>query len=242
MDETWVPSAVQYLVDGGEYDAANLLLACEVQWWETDTWWQGNELIYGIRLELAGPRAVYEVISQEDHPLRQAIMSALGGVMDSRYYIKDVTTRVSRISIDPGWREELLEIVRGRGVHNQAADHSVAKTWRNLRFRSEAEVRIAQALDEAGVLFFPNCKGRASTPSGRQNREPDFLICYGGRWGILEVDGEPFHPPTRTVEDHERDRIFKGHGIKLVEHYDATRCYQDPKDVVASFLELLRRS
>jgi hypothetical protein len=25
--------------------------------------------------------------------------------------------------------------------------------------------------------------------------------------GILEVDGEPFHPPSRTTADHTRDRI-----------------------------------
>ena len=82
------------------------------------------------------------------------------------------------------------------------------KTWNNLNFRSESEVRIAQALDKLNILFFPNCKGRLGVASARENREADFLVCYKGEWGILEVDGEPFHPPSRTVADHTRDRLF----------------------------------
>jgi very-short-patch-repair endonuclease len=75
----------------------------------------------------------------------------------------------------------------------------------------------------------------------RKNKEPDFVVCENGRWGILEVDGEPFHPPTRTTEDHKRDRDFLAHGIRVVQHYDANECYQQPDRVVANFLNLLRR-
>ena len=74
------------------------------------------------------------------------------------------------------------------------------------------------------------------------NREPDFLVCLGGKWGILEVDGEPFHPASRTVEDHERDRLFKQHGIRVVEHFDATKCYEAPQTVVKKFLEILKQA
>jgi hypothetical protein len=66
--------------------------------------------------------------------------------------------------------------------------------WQNLSFSSVSEVKIAQALDRVGVLFFPNCRGRLTTTQGRRNRECDFLVCYEGIWGILEVDGEPYHP------------------------------------------------
>jgi very-short-patch-repair endonuclease len=98
---------------------------------------------------------------------------------------------------------------------------------------------VAQALDRAGVLFLPNCRARLNLNDKRTNREADFLVCHHGKWGILEVDGEPFHPPSRTVQDHERDRLFQKHGIKTIEHYDATRCYNAPSDVVAEFLQLL---
>jgi len=117
-----------------------------------------------------------------------------------------------------------------------------ARVWNNLRFRSASEVQIAQALDRAGVLFLPNCKARLGLPESRRNREADFLVGYEGKWGILEVDGEPFHPPSRTAEDHERDRLFHDHGILVVEHFDANKCYENPDDVVRRFLEILKKA
>jgi hypothetical protein len=113
--------------------------------------------------------------------------------------------------------------------------------WQNLSFSSVSEVKIAQALDRVGVLFFPNCRGRLSTTQGRQNRECDFLICYDGIWGILEVDGEPFHPPSRAAEDHKRDGFFLDHGV-WVHRFDANECFNCPDDVVRRFLERLKRS
>lgn len=115
-------------------------------------------------------------------------------------------------------------------------------TWEKLRFRSNEEIEIASALDSRGVLFYPNCKARLKTSTGQENKETDFLVFYQGKWGILEVDGEPWHPPTRTVHDHERDRLFKVHGIRVVEHYDANRCWNEPDRVVQEFLEILSRS
>jgi len=92
--------------------------------------------------------------------------------------------------------------------------------WNNLRFRSASEVRIAEALERAQVLFLPNCMARLGC-SRRENRETDFLICHPGKWGILEVDGPLSHPPPRKVDDDDRARLFKAHGIRLVEHFDA---------------------
>jgi len=149
------------------------------------------------------------------------------------------------VDTSPEWRSAFLEILQGRGISNQGKDfHNQAvkdslRSWNDLRFRSESEVRIAKALDDVGVLFLPNCMARLNTTDGRRNREADFLVCSAGKWGILEVDGEPFHPPTRTVEDHRRDRYFKAHGITVVEHFDATECYNKPDQVVQRFLEIL---
>jgi hypothetical protein len=72
-------------------------------------------------------------------------------VLPHDQYIKHLTAHAELLDIDPDWRTELLEIARGRGVHNQAARHA-PRTWRNLRFRSESEVRIAQALERADAL------------------------------------------------------------------------------------------
>jgi hypothetical protein len=113
-------------------------------------------------------------------------------------------------------------------------------TWKNLSFSSVSEVKIAQALDRVGVLFFPNCRGRLNTTEGRRNRECDFLVCYEGIWGILEVDGEPFHPASRAAEDHKRDGFFLDHGV-WVHRFDSNECFKYPDDVVQRFLQRLKR-
>ncbi len=139
------------------------------------------------------------------------------------------------------WRTPASPYESNGLVHNQIADPgNVKTTWNNLRFRSHSEKRIAIALDEAGVLFLPNCMGRLNGPEGRRNLECDFLVCHDGKWGILEVDGEPFHPPSRTVHDHERDRFFKTHGILVVEHFDSRECFENAKGVVQKFLGILK--
>jgi hypothetical protein len=236
-------SAARFLVDGGEEDAANVLLSCKITAEESgDTWWDGDERIRAVHVDLEGPRAAYEILSGRNHSITESIRNAIEAVLPKGNYLKHFTARAELIEIDADWRAELLEIARGRGIDNQAADARVHRVWSNFRFRSESEVRIARALDKKGVLFLPNCKARLGTLDARRNREADFLVCAHGKWGILEVDGEPFHPPSRTVEDHERDRLFKAHGIRLVEHYDAAQCFEQADAVVTSFLTLLNRS
>ena len=127
-----------------------------------------------------------------------------------------------------------------RQVSNQGIE--APYRWNGFYFRSKTEIKVAGALDRAGVLFYPNCKARLSTSVGRDSKETDFLVFYQGKWGILEVDGEPWHPPSRTVHDHERDRLFKVHGIRVVEHYDANRCWEQPDEVAREFLEILKQT
>lgn len=240
FDEELQASAARFLIDGQEEDAANVLLACSLRVWDSgDTSYAGDEIHEAVHVTLTGPRAAYEILTKASHPITKAIRRALEAVLPSHNYIKHFTAHAEIIDIDPDWRAELLEIARGKGVYNQAVEATAARTWNNLRFRSESEVQIARALDRAGALFLPNCMARLGSLDSRRNREADFLVCYQGKWGILEVDGEPFHPPSRTVHDHKRDRVFRTHGILLVEHFDANECYKNPDAVVKLFLFLL---
>lgn len=244
-------SAVRFLIDGDEYDAANVLLSCTLEVSldsEKDYFGNWREV---VNTTLVGPRAAYSVLIvqpgdddpfNETRTIRDSIYAALQAVLPGSYAIT-LTARAELIAVDSEWREQLIEIAKGRGIYNQgvSVEQKSLITWYNLRFRSQSERRIADALDKVKVLFLPNCLGRLGV-SDRQNREADFLVCHKGRWGILEVDGEPFHPPSRTVHDHERDRLFKAHGIKVIEHYDATKCYNNPEEVVRGFLDILAGS
>ncbi|GAB1542518.1 hypothetical protein NUACC21_51920 [Scytonema sp. NUACC21] len=109
-----------------------------------------------------------------------------------------------------------------------------------LRFRSKTETKIYEALKCAYVLFFPN----ATAILGGKNvkREPDFLVCKNGKWGILEVMGDRYHTPNTAMKDHDRARLFKDYGLTCIEFYDATRCYNYPDEVVKDFLQRLERS
>ncbi|MEA5530593.1 pentapeptide repeat-containing protein [Dolichospermum sp. UHCC 0684] len=126
--------------------------------------------------------------------------------------------------------------INNQGI--QFYSNSTIHTWENLRFRSKTEIKIAEALDRTGVLFVPNSLARLNTPKGRENKEADFLICYHGKWGVLEVDG-PFHTAERRVEEQEKERIFKKNGIKVVERFDSERCYNNPDEVVQEFFKMI---
>jgi len=240
--ERLLASAVRFLIDFGEEDAASVLLSCSLDLWDIESYYGSNETYTKIAIKLTGPRAAYEILNDKEHPIRLAVEHAFEALIAENTSIGYITAHAQLIDLDPDWRSELLEIARGRGVSNQAAGERATRVlnWNNLGFRSTSEIKIAQALDKVGVLFFPNCKARLGPGEDRKNREPDFLVCHNGKWGILEVDGEPFHQPSRTVADHERDRLFKMHRIAVAEQYDATKCFNNPDDVVNEFLKLLR--
>ncbi|MGM3308056.1 pentapeptide repeat-containing protein [Anabaena sp. WFMT] len=126
-------------------------------------------------------------------------------------------------------------------VNNQGLELYLNQTssyWENLRFHSEAEIKIAQALDRAGVLYFPNCLARLNADNGRANKDANFLVRYKDNWGILEVD-EIYYTPERRIEEQERERMFKRNGIKVVERFDPKSCYKNPDKVVKEFLEII---
>jgi hypothetical protein len=111
-----------------------------------------------------------------------------------------------------------------------------------LRFRSRAEIRIYDAMKRRDVLFFPNAAAVLGGRSGEDKKEPDFLVCDHGKWGLLEVMGDVFHPSATAFKDHDRARLFKDYGLIVVEFYDATRCYSQPEVVVDDFLRRLRQA
>lgn len=107
--------------------------------------------------------------------------------------------------------------------------------YKGMIFRSQSEVRIARALDHAGVSYLAPTRARMGSAADRQGRETDFVIVAGGRWGMLEVDG-PWHQPASDVA---RDALLRESGFDFVRRYSADRCYHKPDAVVAEFLAAL---
>jgi hypothetical protein len=160
--ERLLASAVRFLIDFGEEDAASVLLSCSLDLWDIESYYGSNETYTKIAIKLTGPRAAYEILNDKGHPIRQAVEHAFEALIAENTSIGYITVHAQLIDLDPDWRSELLEIARGRGVSNQAAGERAARilNWNNLGFRSKSEIKIAEALDKAGVLFLPNCKAR----------------------------------------------------------------------------------
>jgi very-short-patch-repair endonuclease len=112
-------------------------------------------------------------------------------------------------------------------------------TWEGLRFRSEPEREIAKVLDEMGIMFFPLASGRVMTEEGMKTREVDFLICSRGLWGILECDGEMWHPSA--AKDHKRDNDYKRNGLWFIQRFTDKECKKSPDKVVLQFLDMLHK-
>jgi hypothetical protein len=242
MCERIVASAVKFLIDGDDHEAALALLPCSLSLHHQ--YYDGPNTV--MTVVLSGPRASYNALYQRDddydrfaNEMRERVRDAVIAHLPFGTACGEYIVRPALITPDPSWRTEAARAAGGKQVRNQAPDIEGGKivTWNYLRFRSETEKRIAAALDATRVLFFPNCVGRLNVGDGRGNREPDFLVCDRGRWGILEIDGDIFHPSA--AKDHDRDRLFEAYGIKAIERYPWQRCYDDPNGVVRNFLELL---
>lgn len=196
--EELLANAILYLIHGGQKDAALLLLSCEAEYRDNNTW-------DAVAIDLFGPREAYEGLKFTDeetwkaspfyewasaeHDLRQMnathhlVMESFKAVTPPGYNFQGLEIRVKYSSIHTGWRDELHELAHGRHIHNQGVEIPGIKSipWNGLNFRSQSEIRIAAALEAAGVLFLPNCRGRVGLPQSRGPLEPDFLICHEGK-------------------------------------------------------------
>lgn len=138
-------------------------------------------------------------------------------------------------------REQLV-----RGVPAQSAEGVAAPIpgkpnsyraipWKGMVFHSKTELRVAKALDHAGIVFMPPAKLRLTLGKERQSREIDFMVFHQGRWGVLEVDG-PWHTETN---DASRDELLRANGIVCIRRFDSDRAYHETAAIVDEFLAFM---
>jgi very-short-patch-repair endonuclease len=113
--------------------------------------------------------------------------------------------------------------------------------WKGLTFRSWTELRLAKAFEDRGLLYIANARARVGIHPRRETRELDALVNVDGLWVGIEVDGEPFHPPSRSAHEHTRDRLFLIAGVVHVFRYDAREVYQQPEAVAAEIIAITGR-
>ncbi|MFF8403839.1 hypothetical protein ACF06P_19710 [Streptomyces sp. NPDC015684] len=148
--------------------------------------------------------------------------------------IREVIPRVG-----PNWREQLARELNGESQTNHA--RKVRMEPRHpmedgLHFTNEWEHRVYQVLKERQAQL-PSNDTIGIMPLGAlrvpgHTFEPDFLITYRGRVGVIEVDG-PQHK-SRVSADRSRDRLFKHAGVRDVDRL----CVEDSttKEEVEKFV------
>ena len=164
-------------------------------------------------------------------------------------YGVQVVKRIKLSDNDPDWKNVIRELIAASKNPNQGVVTEKVFTRRGespilyneMKFGSQSEVRIAQELERRGVLFFPLPLAIKHDTGEfyKDHKEPDFLICHNGRWGILEVAHH--RGEGRYEKDKEKDAWFKKEGILCVEHYPSETCYRNSKTVVDEFLEILAK-
>ena len=240
--DRFVASMARFLIEGDEREEARLLLACTVESQANTEHQEYGPPCEELILIFYGPRKVYDLLRDQSSNLYGAFRHAAEAMMPPGFDYPVIRARAAIVVPNSAdWRTELLAVLDGRDVDNQAIGFKATRTYEGLRFRSESEVRIAPALDRAGVMYVPNCRSRIGSVDLRRNCEADFLVMDGGKWGVLEVDGEQWHAGLAS-RDHERDRPFHFHGAHKVQRFDAGECFESPDVVVKKFIALLRNS
>lgn len=237
--EKLLANATNFLIQGQEFDEASILLLCEIK----VVLWNENAGLNELKIFLTSNRAIYDIIQDDKNLSTIAIQKAFNAVLPYDYYVERLSGIVQLIDdFDAGWRTKMLEIIEGKMPLNQCLpiQEKPRHAWAYLLFRSPVEITIAKTLDRYRVLFLPNCMARLGLPDNRENKEADFLVCYEGKWGILEINGDTYH--VNSAKDHNRGRLFKMHGIKVFEPYEASRCINEPSKVVQEFLELIKKN
>jgi hypothetical protein len=91
-----------------------------------------------------------------------------------------------------------------------------------MRFRDQAERAVYRALKRAqqslpsheSLTVLPNCAALTRIGS---TWEPDFVVAYKGRVGVIEVDGASHQ--GRAAADQTRDRFFEDSGMAYVDRW-----------------------
>jgi hypothetical protein len=183
--------------------------------------------------------------TEQGENIRQAFADIASVIKEQRFVdeISGKTTHIrfivcihdiqANVEGESDWRLKYLS----RNVTNQALfdfDDSQKLQKYELNFRSKTEIKIYESLLSRGLFILP--LPIAVMGDNAIKREPDFVVAYDGKIGVLEIHGEKWHPPETYAKESERRRQMRSLGINVYEVFDSKRCWNDPEGVVEEFL------
>ena len=148
--------------------------------------------------------------------------------------------------VGPDWRELVRDQISVERPTNQAQriqSEPRRYTQDGLLFTNEGERTVYRALRKIQEKEFPREEtiGIYPLPRGRVREhtwEPDILVTYKGRAGVLEVDG-PSHNGRRAL-DRTRDHVLLDTGVAFVDRVPV-EAIADPAELTATLRRFLRR-
>ncbi|MFJ7180320.1 hypothetical protein ACIQXA_28895 [Streptomyces massasporeus] len=148
--------------------------------------------------------------------------------------------------VGPDWRERLQQMMTTDRPTNQARRTMPEKPqWvlDRLAFTNHGEQRVYLALKhlqekelpaEETISIFPLPNGRVLGHTW----EPDLLVTYRGRAGVLEIDG-PDHRVRRAM-DTSRDHLLRDAGIAYIDRIPV-EVIDNPQELLTVLKRFLRR-
>ena len=243
IHRTWV----HFLLDRGYKDLAAIAIESELHI-SYDSYGNAEGMLVDI------PASFHQMVTTEGQVMK-TMQESLDTVCHGHITDRDgqwvvplgMSFRVKLLGVEEGWQNITRSLIASSKQSNQAVvtekiflkNGKEPYLYNEMKFGSQAEIRIAQEFESRRVLFFPlPLAVRAETGKFYEDhREADFLVCDEGTWGILEVS---YHP-DRYEKDAEKDTWFKKSGILCVQPYTAERCYKNSAEVVSEFLSILAK-
>ncbi|RZE40133.1 hypothetical protein C0Q95_21155 [Streptomyces albidoflavus] len=209
----------------GERVSATLLTQVqflEVTLWDTEFGREGYKITLVVEPHLYPDFGTTEMDTIAD--AMRTVLSPSGKSID----ILNVRPELTRLGTD--WRQHLntangngpAPANQGRKARLAAEDQHPVKD--DLHFTNEWEYGLYEVLKERQAALPDNDTIGIMPLAGirllGRTREPDFVITYKGRAGVIEVDGPHHAGPRRASNDHSRDALMYNAGIRWVARLD----------------------
>lgn len=226
------------LLQRGQPGAAQLLLDVERAVIEYDPSNREDDLW----LEVA-PEQMSQINDDVVNTMRQVLqeVSARRGYGIDWLAVREVLPDVGR-----GWREQLRSQLEGNRPTNQGRRVRTASprwTEDGVAFTNSGELQVYRALKQIQEQDLPphDTLSIWPLPAGRlpgRTWEPDMLVIFKGRAGLLEIDG-PDHNRRRAL-DLSRDHLFQDAGVALIDRVPV-EALNNPTELIGALRRFLRR-
>lgn len=244
-------TAAQLLFEEGKVQAAALLIDARIARREyMDTVFPihgegpGTDL-FEVYLEV--PRFLVERFAEE---IVSDVQGALNEVLEAEHIaVYQLHVRAQITPAESDWRQTLSARMAPRTTNQASVGPHMERpiVEDRCQFRSGEELKVYQAFKRARAKL-PASDTIAIAPNPAlvvpnvNTSEPDLLIMYQGRIGIVQVDGP--HHRGRYANEVSRRRVYLHSGVAEVDHLVVEDTEQDGEldEFVARFLQRLSRS